>query len=283
MLVNHYVDTPLKRALWVGYAVFWLSLLIYIRIIKPFIMLRHPYIVEKVIGERGNAWTLVVTPDGHNGFRFMPGQFAWLTVGQSPLSDAEHPFSISSSAADPRLLTFTIKALGDFTSTIKDLVSGQRVYIDGPFGAFSIDRHPQSERFAFIAGGIGITPMLSMLNTIMENQPQREVTFIHATVSSQTYAFKDHVSQLEKEHTNLKSVICYSSPTEDDRTSGHFDKEGFVDVSVLQANLPSKEADFYFCGPIPFMQVINKALKKLEIPNEQIHFEVFSPIAILDE
>ncbi|MBA9026197.1 NO-inducible flavohemoprotein [Peribacillus huizhouensis] len=159
--------------------------------------------------------------------------------------------------------------------------AGDTLLFSAPAGDFVLQNNERP--VILISGGIGITPMLSMLNTIMEKQPQREVTFIHATANSQTHAFKDHVSQLEKEHSNLKSVICYSSPTEDDRTSGHFDKEGFVDMSVLQTSLPSKKADFYFCGPIPFMQVINKTLKQLEIPNEQIHFEVFSPIAMLDE
>ncbi|MGX2960986.1 NO-inducible flavohemoprotein [Peribacillus sp. JNUCC 23] len=158
---------------------------------------------------------------------------------------------------------------------------GDTLLASAPAGDFVLQNNERP--VVLISGGIGITPMLCMLNTIMEEQPQREVTFIHATVNSQTHAFKDHVSQLVKEHSNLKSVICYSSPTEDDRTSGHFDKEGFVDMNVLQANLPSKKADFYFCGPIPFMQVINQALNQLEIPKEQIHFEVFSPIAMLDE
>ena len=159
--------------------------------------------------------------------------------------------------------------------------AGDTLLFSAPAGDFVLQNNERP--VVLISGGIGITPLLSMLNTIMEKQPQREVAFIHATVNSQTHAFKEHVSQLVKEHSNLKSVSCYSSPTEDDRTSGHFDKEGFVDVNVLQANLPSKEAEFYFCGPIPFMQVINQALNQLEIPKEQIHFEVFSPIAMLDE
>lgn len=124
--------------------------------------------------------------------------------------------------------------------------AGDTLLISAPAGDFVL--HNSELPVVLISGGIGITPMLSMLNTIMETQPQREVTFIHATVNSQTHAFKEHVAQLVKEHSNLKSVICYSSPTEDDRTSGHFDKEGFVDMNVLQANLPSKKADFYFCG-----------------------------------
>ena len=235
MLVNHYVNTPLKRVLWVAYALFWLSLLVYVRIIKPFIMLRHPYFVEEVIEERGNAWTLIIAPDGHKGIRFMPGQFAWLTVGQSPLSDAEHPFSISSSAADPRLLTFTIKALGDFTSTIKDLSPGQRVYIDGPFGAFSIDRHPQSERFAFIAGGIGITPIMSMLRTMADREDKRPCILFYANRTWADATFREEI-ELLKQRLDFHIVWVLSSPDTDWQG-----EKGFISTDLLAKYLPKTE------------------------------------------
>jgi 3-phenylpropionate/trans-cinnamate dioxygenase ferredoxin reductase subunit len=73
--------------------------------------MRKTYQVEKVIPERGNAWTLVLRPNGHPGMRFEPGQFAWITVWDSPFKDHEHPFSISSSAEEKGRLTFTIKEL----------------------------------------------------------------------------------------------------------------------------------------------------------------------------
>ena len=91
--VGHYVGTPWKRALWIAYGTFWVGLLVYVRIIKPWMELRRPYRVEQVIQERGNAWTLALRPDGHAGLPFSPGQFAWLTIWDSPFSDREHPFS----------------------------------------------------------------------------------------------------------------------------------------------------------------------------------------------
>jgi nitric oxide dioxygenase len=122
-----------------------------------------------------------------------------------------------------------------------------------------------------------------MLNTIVEKQPKREVTFIHGTANSQTHAFKEQVKQLTNNHQNVKLFVVYDAPTEADRTSQHFDKEGYVDLNFLQSIIPSKEANFYFCGSIPFMEAINRALNQWGVPKDRIHYEVFSPLAILGE
>ncbi|MEF2097264.1 NO-inducible flavohemoprotein [Bacillus sp. CFBP9009] len=150
-----------------------------------------------------------------------------------------------------------------------------------PAGDFELDNTDLP--VVLISGGIGITPLLSMLNTIIEKQPQRQVTFIHATSNSQTHAFKDHLQQIVNEHQHIKSFVVYGAPTEADRTSGHFDKEGYVGLDFLQSIVPSKEANFYFCGPIPFMEAINEALNKWSVSKDRIHYEVFSPLAILGE
>ncbi|MBU8754035.1 hypothetical protein ABEW33_16635 [Priestia megaterium] len=84
-------------------------------------------------------------------------------------------------------------------------------------------------------------------------------------------------------HENVTSFICYSSPNEGDQLGTDFDKEGYIDLELLQSVVPSKDAVFYFCGSIPFMEAILKALRRWNIPNERIHHEVFSPVAILGE
>ena len=117
--------TPWKRALWIGLTLFWIGLLLYVRIVKPLFMLRRPYRVSEVRQERGDTSTLVMQPDGHAGFRFSPGQFGWLTVWGGPFKITGHPFSFSSSAeaADGRV-EMTIRNLGDFTSGIPTVPVG---------------------------------------------------------------------------------------------------------------------------------------------------------------
>ncbi|MDM5219797.1 NO-inducible flavohemoprotein [Peribacillus sp. NJ11] len=163
----------------------------------------------------------------------------------------------------------------------RQLQVGDTLQFSAPAGDFELDNTDLP--VVLISGGIGITPLLSMLNTIIEKQPQRQVTFIHATSNSQTHAFKDHLPQIVNEHQHIKSFVVYGAPTEADRTSGHFDKEGYVGLDFLQSIVPSKEANFYFCGPIPFMEAINEALNKWSVSKDRIHYEVFSPLAILGE
>lgn len=159
--------------------------------------------------------------------------------------------------------------------------SGDTLQFSAPAGDFVLvnDDLP----IVLISGGIGITPLLSMLNTFVEEQPQRQVTFIHATSNSKTHAFKEHVNQLEKNNQNVKSYVCYDSPTEEDKKSNNYDKEGYVDLDFMKSIVPTKGANFYFCGSLPFMEAIIKALDEWVIPKEHIHYEVFSPVAILGE
>ncbi len=178
-------------------------------------------------------------------------------------------------------------AQGDVPSGIvsnylhQQIQAGDTLQFSAPAGDFVLDN--TDIPVVLISGGIGVTPLLSMLNTIAEKQPQRQATFIHATANGQTHAFKEHVKQLENDHQNIKSFVVYDAPTEEDRTSQHFDKEGYVDLDFLQSNISSKEANFYFCGPIPFMEAINRALNQWGISKDHIHYEVFSPLAILGE
>ncbi|MEH6974209.1 NO-inducible flavohemoprotein [Bacillus sp. JJ675] len=134
-----------------------------------------------------------------------------------------------------------------------------------------------------ISGGVGITPLLSMLNTTAEQQPNRQVTFIHSAKNSEFHAFKKHVADLAEKNENIRSFVCYEAPSSEDRSLQNFDKEGFIDLEWLQTILPGRDADFYFCGPIPFMKAVNGALKEWGVPKNNIHYEVFNPVAILEE
>ena len=165
---SFYLVDPWKRALWIGLTIFWIGLLLYVRIVKPLFMLRRPYRVSEVRKERGDTSTLVMQPDGHAGFRFTPGQFGWLTLWGSPFKITGHPFSFSSSAAghgrtrrddDPEP-----GRLHQRDST--RCRSGERVYLDGPYGAFTIGN--PADMHVLIAGGVGITPMMSMIRTLAD-------------------------------------------------------------------------------------------------------------------
>lgn len=272
-LRGYYLNTLWKQLFWGLYGIFWVGLLAWVRVIKPFLLLRKAYEVEKVIPERGNAWTLVLRPAGHKGLRFQPGQFAWITAGDSPFSDHEHPFSFSGSAEESSLLAFTIKELGDFTASIKNLSPGQRVYVDGPYGAFSVDRHPHSQAFVFIAGGIGITPMMSMLRTLADRGDSRPLTLIYANKTIEAATFLEEIEKLTL-RLNLKVVHVLESPPQ-----GWTGEKGFVNANILERNLPAERGpnkfEIFICGPGPMMNAVEKALTQIGIPMGDFHSERF--------
>ncbi|HEY9076199.1 MAG TPA: ferric reductase-like transmembrane domain-containing protein [Anaerolineaceae bacterium] len=273
ILRAHYLNTPLKQALWIGYGLFWIGLLIYVRLLRPWMLLRHPYLVAQVIPERGNAVTLRLRPTHPPALRFQPGQFAWITAWRSPFSDTEHPFSISSSAENRDFLDFTIKELGDFTRTVRSLQVGQKVYVDGPYGAFSTDRQPHAQQFIFIAGGIGITPMMSMLRTFVDRREPRPLTLIYANRNWEGVTFREELEQI-RSRLNLNLIHVLEQPPED--WNG---ERGFISENLLRRCLPEGAAEnmveIFICGPKPMMDAVEKALVRLGIPYGDFHSERF--------
>ncbi|MBN2549967.1 MAG: ferric reductase-like transmembrane domain-containing protein [Anaerolineales bacterium] len=274
ILARHYLNTPWKQSFWIIYGVFWVSLLIYVRIIKPLQLLRRPYEVEHIHSERGNAWSLTVKPVGHAGMKFMPGQFAWITIRSSPFLDGEHPFSFSSNACQSDRLTFTIKELGDFTRQIKNLSPGEKVFVDGPFGNFSVDRHSHAEQFVFIAGGVGITPIMSMLRTLAERGDRRPLVLIYANRDWESVIFREEIENL-KDALNLTVVQLLQEPPAD--WSG---ESGFVSQAILERFLPQARQrntfEVFICGPQPMMNAVEKALINLKVPFGDFHAERFN-------
>ncbi|HMO27473.1 MAG TPA: ferric reductase-like transmembrane domain-containing protein, partial [Tepidisphaeraceae bacterium] len=173
-LAGLYTNTIWKQTIWIAIAVLMVGLVLYLRVVKPGLQRRFTWRVTDVKPERGQTVALVLEPDGHEGMRFMPGQFAWIKLEGTPYTLEEHPFSFSSSAETPNRIAFGIKALGDFSSSVADVKIGTRAYLDGPHGAFSIDRYPATG-FVFIAAGVGITPMMSFLHTMADRGDPRPV------------------------------------------------------------------------------------------------------------
>lgn len=268
--INYYFSASAMRLLLVLLAVLWVSLVIYMRVIRPVLLWRRPYVVESVTPERGRAWTLTLSPSGHGGFRFQPGQFAWLTVGHSPWSMQEHPFSIVSSAEQPGRIAFTIKALGDFTSTVGAIAPGQSVYVDGPYGAFSPDRD-DATGLVLIAGGIGIAPLLCMLRTLADRGDPRPITLVYAYRDLDNLTFREELDTLAT-RLQLRTVIVLREPPAD--WSG---ERGILTSDMFARQLPvdCRLCQYYVCGPQPMLAVVETALRKAGVPLGRMHFEIF--------
>ncbi|RKD25009.1 nitric oxide dioxygenase [Ammoniphilus oxalaticus] len=158
---------------------------------------------------------------------------------------------------------------------------GDQLQLSAPAGDFFLDTTKKTP-VVLLSAGVGLTPLVSMLNTLVD-YPDRQVIFIHSTQSGNYHAMKEHVQNVVLENNHIRSFFCYQNPTQADRVTNQFDKEGYIDLGWLQSVLPSNQADFYFCGPVSFMKGIYSALKEWGVPTENIHFEFFGPAADLEE
>ncbi|WP_337969969.1 NO-inducible flavohemoprotein [Virgibacillus salexigens] len=149
---------------------------------------------------------------------------------------------------------------------------GSILPISAPAGDFTLDSECQTP-LVLISGGVGFTPLMSMLETVIEKQPHRQVIFIHAARSAKHHAMKDRVKNLTKEYANITNYVVYGNDHDD------CDKHGHIDYEWLHRVIPTTNASFYVCGPNGFMQTILRILRKMEVKDGAIHYETFGPSA----
>lgn len=265
------LDGPVVRWLWIVWTLAWVGLLLRVRLAKPLALLRRPYVVREVRPEGGDAVTLFLAPDGHPGFRFRAGQFAWLTWDGSPFAAAEHPFSFSGSSQRAPGVELTVKAAGDFTRRLVAAARpGDRAYVDGPFGTMSVDAFPDADGYVFVAGGIGVTPCLSMLRTLADRGDRRPHLLVYATGSWERTPFREALANLSR-RLDLRVVYVLEAPP-----PGWTGEAGLVTEALLARHVPRDgRRDCFVCGPPAMMDAVERALVRLGVPLERLHSERF--------
>jgi predicted ferric reductase len=270
LLVDYYVDSLWKQVLWSVMTAAFVWLLVWVRVLRPLRMRRRPWTVARVDPERDRTTVLTLRPDGHDGMRFAPGQFAWLTVGRSPFSVTSHPFSFCSSAETDGGVDMAIKAAGDFTSAVADLEPGTRAYLDGPHGVFSIDDY-EGAGFCLIAGGVGVAPALSMLETLADRDDARPVVLFAGNRSWDSVILRGRIDGLAG-RLDLTVVHVLEQPPPD--WTG---ETGYLDAEILARHLPAglRRFQFFACGPTPMLAAVEAALVGIGVPADRIHTERF--------
>jgi predicted ferric reductase len=266
--VGRYVVFPADLGLAVLGAIALLAVL-ELRVLRPRRLARRPYVVDRVVQERGGAVTLALRAEAHRGRAFRPGQFAWLKLADSPHGLAEHPFSYASSAARPAQPSFTIKAYCGFTRRIAKLPPGTRLLLDGPHGSYTPNTH--AERFMLIAGGIGITPIVSLLRSAADTRDPRPFLLLYGSPHSEHITFREELERLQQ-HLDLRVVHVLTDPP-----PGWEGEAGFIDAALLRRQLPSdlSSADFFLCGPRPMLLAAIAGLEILGVAPERMHVEQF--------
>ena len=156
---------------------------------------------------------------------------------------------------------------------------GDALRVKAPAGHFFIDPDPTVPA-VLIGGGIGITPMMSMLRWCVAQQPQRVVHLYYGLRNSGEHAFKKQLEELAASHPALRLNIVYSRPGESDHQGRDYQHQGHVDVELLRRTLPHGRHQFYVCGPPMMMQALVPALAAWGVPVADIHYEAFGPASV---
>jgi predicted ferric reductase len=276
LLVSGYTGTSGVRGVVLALALLFGSLLVNYALLRPLRLWRQPWQVRTNTDIGGDTHLLEVAPSGHAGFRFEPGQFAWLISGRTPYSRQQHPITIASSAEGPAggAQEYAIKHLGDWSREVVPALSpGTRIWVEGPYGGMTIDRLP-AQGFVLIAGGIGITPMRSILLTLRDRGDRRPCLLFYAANDFSRVVFREELARLEQE-LDLKVVYVLEHPQ-----GKYAGERGRIDRALLERHLPAARAHFQYlvCGPNPMMDSVERLLAELGIPDDRVHSERFNQV-----
>jgi nitric oxide dioxygenase len=225
--------------------------------------------------------------DGSPLPQFLPGQYITVKIDHPTTPTAPRNYSLSDR---PGLGHFRIGVkrerasapnapVGLVSNYLHDQVKeGDALEIGPPCGEFTLDPTKLAGRtVVLLSGGIGVTPVLSMFKALAHHAVTTPVHFIHAARNSRVHAFADEVRSIAAHRPNIFTHVRYDAPLQDDCQKGRCDSVGTVDVSLLQGFLPSNDAEFYFCGPKPFMAALYDGLKSWGVEDSRLHYEFFGP------
>ncbi|RVU85964.1 NO-inducible flavohemoprotein [Leucothrix sargassi] len=231
------------------------------------------FTIEQIIPETPEVSSFILKPsDDKEILSFEGGQYISVKLANTADGyDQIRQYSLSEWSAEPNRYRISVKKekLGNVSNNIHSYSQGQTLQISPPFGDFTLNKNKTEH--AFIAAGVGITPLFSMMQQAREQQTASSLTFISCSRSAEHQIFKDQLSQLESTVTIKRAF--------EEGDSG--DLSGLLNAGILNEWLPNKSADVYFCGPLPFMKLLKQLLNEVGFEDSQLHYEVFGPTTAL--
>jgi predicted ferric reductase len=218
-------------------------------------------VVQKILLPDGIT-EIVLTPV-EKKLQHKPGQFVFLSINSLGIDLAQHPFSIASGPEEENL-TISIKSLGDYTETIQLIREGATVEVEGPYGRFSYAFVPN--RFqVWIAGGIGITPFLSMVKNLAYDSEVRAILYYVVKDESEA-VYRELLQAYAESFPNALTFRPYFSKIEG-RCSPEIIAKEVSDIA---------KRELFVCGPPAMMQSMRSGFVKMGHKNSHIHTEEFS-------
>jgi predicted ferric reductase len=262
-----FIHDPVAVAYWVGLYVVTVALVLRYRVAGPIrLNLRHRLRVASVVAEGPGVFSIYVTGLELDRLAVRSGQyFVWRFLTREGWWRA-HPFSISS-APNGTWLRITVKELGDWSAALQRVPVGTRVFVEGPYGILTGARRTR-QRVLLIAGGIGITPLRSLLEALPAKPG--DLTLLYRVRNEDDIVFRDELEALAR----IRGAEVQYLPGHRHRQPRTLDPLG---PAGLQALVPDvRDRDVYVCGPVPMMQHVESTLRRLGLPPRQIHAEKFA-------
>ncbi|WP_246542761.1 globin domain-containing protein [Paludibacterium yongneupense] len=222
---------------------------------------------------------LLQTADGNSPGGFQPGQYISVEVGadgwrqrrQYSLSDAPSApwwrISVKRESAEPK---------GRVSNWLHTNVKpGDSLQVSPAFGDFTVQLEGETP-LVLLSAGIGVTPMISALNTLLATGSRRPVLFVHAARNGSRHALRADLERARAHHTDLRVIVAYECAQDSDRIGRDFQIAGRVEMQrILEAR--DRDGDFYLCGPLGFMQAQWQSLLTEKISPARMRREVFGP------
>ena len=250
--------------------------------------------INRKVPEGGGISSFYLVPhDGKEIPQFDPGQYLTFSLR---LPDREKPlvrcYSLSDGSLQREHYRVSIKRAdpprkapeappGVSSSFFHNALNeGDIVDVKAPSGNFYLDISKHTP-VVLIGGGIGLTPMLSMLNTLCESDSQRETWLFYGVRNGEEHIMREHLAQLEAEHENVHLQVCYSNPRDGVDTDGtDYHHAERVSIELFKRVLPSNNYEYYICGPGPMMESMTNGLREWGVPDSDVHFEAFGPASV---
>lgn len=248
--------------------------------------------VSKLVQESTNIRTIYLTPQDRRPLPFFrPGQYLTFSFEfpheKKPVVRC-YSLSDAPNAEFYRCTVKKVDAFADPTHQSTGLVStylndelqeGDIVQVKAPGGQFYLDLD-DNQPVILLAGGIGITPLYSMLASIVKFQPHRRVVLFYGAKNSREQALRSEINGIVNKHRNVHVVNCFSDPLDADKIGSHYDVKGWVTPELLKSTLPSNNFQFFACGPNVFMSSLVDGLIDWGVPMDHIHTEAFGPSSV---